>query len=348
MKKQIIPIGGEPYYSPWKLLTPRKNNIHSNFLERFPGKYLTYTYGGYYSLRVILQHIKILKEEKVLLPSYLCPTILYPFKELGIKYEFFKVDSNLIIDLNDLSKHVDGKTKAIFFINYFGFKQPYEVITALIKLKENGIIIIQDVVQDFYLQSRDLIGNYAFMSFRKFFPCEGSIIISQDKFDDVVIKGKNKTYFNNKLKGRFMRYFHYKYGCKEESFLSAFYKANESYRLAENIEYTSYDEYVLNRINFNKDKETRRHNFTMLLERFGDKALFKSLPDNVVPLVFPVIVRERSNLQRKLREENIYCPVHWKLSDEFKGDVCKESVELSEKIMSISISNTNNYFRISL
>ena len=105
---------------------------------------------------------------------------------------------------------------------------------------------------------------------------------------------------------------------------------------------------MLNRINFNKDKETRRHNFTMLLERFGDKALFKSLPDNVVPLVFPVIVRERSNLQRKLREENIYCPVHWKLSDEFKGDVCKESVELSEKIMSISISNTNNYFRISL
>lgn len=348
MNKTMLPIGGEPFYSPLKLISLPKINIRNYFRERFPGKHLTYSYGGYYSLRVILQHLKLSKDEKILLPSYMCPTILYPFKELGIQYDFYKVNKNLQIDLGDLSKRVEGKTKVVFFINYFGFKQSDEVITALLKFKESGIIIIQDVVQDFYVQNSDLIGNYAFMSFRKFFPCEGSIIISQDKIDDVVIKGKNKTYFYNKLKGRFLRYFHYKYSCKEESFLSAFYKANESYRLAENIEYTSYDEYVLNRINFNKDKETRRHNFTMLLERFGDKALFKSLPDNVVPLVFPVIVRERSNLQRKLREENIYCPVHWKLSDEFKGDVCKESVELSEKIMSISISNTNNYFRISL
>ncbi len=218
-----MPIGGEPFYSPFKLISLPKNNIRNYFLERFPGKHLTYTYGGYYSLRVILQHLKLSKDEKVLLPSYMCPTILYPFKELGILYEFYKVNNNLQIDLVDLSNRVDDKAKVVFFINYFRFKQSDEVITALLKLKENGIIIIQDVVQDFYVQNSDLIGNYAFMSFRKFFPCEGSIIISQDKIDDVVIKGKNKTYFYNKLKGRFMRYFHYKYGCKEESFLSAFY-----------------------------------------------------------------------------------------------------------------------------
>lgn len=334
-----MPIGGEPFYSPLKLISLPKNNIRNYFLERFPGKNLTYTYGGYYSLRVILQHLKLSKDEKVLLPSYMCPTILYPFKELGILYEFYKVNRNLQIDLGDLSKRVDGKTKVVFFINYFGFKQSDEVITALLKLKESGIIIIQDVVQDFYVQNNDLIGNYAFMSFRKFFPCEGSIIISQDKIDDVVIKGKNKTYFNNKLKGRFLRYFHYKYGCKEESFLSAFNKANESYRLPENIEYSSYDEYVLNRIDFEKDKETRRENFIMLLGLYGDKAIFKTLPDNVVPLLFPIVISSRDSVQMKLRDKNIFCPVHWKLTDEFQCDVCKESVELSEMIISIPINS---------
>lgn len=348
MKKTMMPIGGEPFYSPFKLISLPKNNIRNYFLERFPGKHLTYTYGGYYSLRVILQHLKLSKDEKVLLPSYMCPTILYPLKELGIQYEFYKVNRNLQIDLGDLSKRVDGKVKVVFFINYFGFKQSDEVITAFLTLKESGIIIIQDVVQDFYIQNSDLIGNYAFMSFRKFFPCEGSIIITQDKIDDVVIKGKNKTYFNNKLKGRLLRYFHYKYGCKEELFLSAFKKANESYRLPENIEYTSYDEYVLNRIDFEKDKETRRENFKMLLGLYGDKAIFKSLPDNVVPLLFPIVISSRDSIQMKLRDKNVFCPVHWKLTDEFQCDVCKESVELSEKIMSISISNTNNYFRISL
>ena len=338
MKKTMMPIGGEPFYSPFKLISLPKNNIRNYFLERFPGKHLTYTYGGYYSLRVILQHLKLSKDEKVLLPSYMCPTILYPFKELGIPYEFYKVNNNLQIDLVDLSKRVDGKAKVVFFINYFGFKQSDEVITALLKLKKSGIIIIQDVVQDFYVQNNDLIGNYAFMSFRKFFPCEGSIIISQDKIDDVVIKGKNKAYFNNKLKGRFLRYFHYKYGCKEESFLSAFKKANESYRLPENFKFTKYDEYMLNRIDFEKDKETRRENFKVLLERFDNQALFKSLPENVVPLVFPVVVTDRSNVQKKLREDSIFCPIHWKLTDEFNGEVCKESVELSEVIMSVPVS----------
>lgn len=343
MKKTMLPIGGEPFYSPLKLVSLPKNNIRNYFLERFPEKHLTYTHGGYYSLRVILQHLKLSKDEKVLLPSYMCPTILYPFKELGIPYEFYKVNKNLQIDLGDLSKRVDGKVKVFFFINYFGFKQSDEVITALLKLKKSGIIIIQDVVQDFYVQNNDLIGNYAFMSFRKFFPCEGSIIISQDKIDDVVIKGKNKTYFNNKLRGRFLRYFHYKCGYKEESFLSAFKKANESYRIPENIEYTSYDEYVLNRIDFEKDKEIRRKNYMMLLENFNNQALFKSLPNNAVPLAFPVIVRERSNLQKQLHANNIFCPVHWKLSDEIENIDYQESWILSEHLLSIPINSDTNY-----
>lgn len=343
MKKTMLPIGGEPFYSPLKLISLPKNNIRNYFQERFPGKHLTYTYGGYYSLRVILQHLKLSKDKKVLLPSYMCPTILYPFKELGILYEFYKVNRNLQIDLVDLSKRVDGKTKVVFFINYFGFKQSDEVITALLKLKESGISIIQDVVQDFYVQKNDIIGNYAFMSFRKFFPCEGSIIISQDKIDDVVIKGKNKTYFNNKLKGRLLRYFHYKYGCEEESFLSAFKKANESYRLPENIEYTSYDEYVLNRTDFEKDKETRRENFKMLLGLYGDKAIFKSLPDNVVPLLFPIVISSRDSIQMKLRDKNVFCPVHWKLSDEIESNNYQESWILSKHILSIPI-NANTGF----
>lgn len=338
MKKTMLPIGGEPFYTPLKLISLPKNNIRNYFLERFPGKHITYTYGGYYSLRVILQHLKLSKDEKVLLPSYMCPTILYPFKELGIQYDFYKVNINLQIDLVDLSKRVDAKVKVIFFINYFGFKQSDEVITALLKLKESGIIIIQDVVQDFYVQDNDLIGNYAFMSFRKFFPCEGSIIISPDKIDDVVIKGKNKTYFNNKLKGRFWRYCHYKYGCDDKRFLTLFEKANKSYRLPENIKFTKYDEYVLNRIDFEKGKETRRCNFKLLIDHLGDKALFKSLPENVVPLVFPVIVRDRGNLQKKLRDNNIYCPVHWQLSDEIENNKYQESWILSEHLLSIPVN----------
>jgi len=276
----------------------------------------------------------------------MCPTILFPFKELDIKYEFYRVDRNLIIDIDDLAKRVNEKTKAAFFINYFGFNQPDKVKNVLIKLKELGIIIVQDVVQDFYVPNEEIIGDYAFISFRKFFPCEGSVIISNDEIGDVVIKGKNKAYFSDKLKGRFWRYCHYKYGCNEKRFLVAFENAHDAYHLPKNIKFRSYDEYVLNRIDFEKDKETRQNNFKILLEHFSNSAVFKSLPDNVVPLVFPVFVNDRNNFKRKLRENNIFCPVHWRLSDEVENNEYKESWRLSENILSIPINTNIDYMLV--
>lgn len=339
MTKQKNPIGGEPYYSPLKFVSFPKRDIKQYFSERFPGKKLLYSYGGYYSLRIILRHLNISGDDKILVPSYMCPSILYPFKELGLKYEFYKVNNQLVINIDDLLKRITSNTKAILFINYFGFNQPEEVKKKLLKIKSNGIILLQDVVQDFYVSSNEILGNYAFMSFRKFFPCEGSVIISDKEINDVVVKGKNKSYFRNKLKGRFGRYLHYKYGCNEKHFLDAFAKAHDTYYSPEDVALTKYDEYILNRIEFKTDMATRRNNYNKLLNRYGEKAVLKALPDDVVPLLFPMTVDDRDNLQKQLRKNNIFCPVHWKLTDEFSDEVCDESVKLSKTIISMPINN---------
>ena len=118
-KKDNFFIGGEFFFSPRLLLTKPKCNIKGIFEENFPNKYLTYTYGGYYSLRIIIEHLQIKNNEFILLPSYLCPSILIPFKEYNIHYKFYRIKEDLSIDIDDLLNKYNKHTKAIFFFFFF-------------------------------------------------------------------------------------------------------------------------------------------------------------------------------------------------------------------------------------
>jgi len=346
MKNNTIPIGGEPFYSPAMLFTKAKNNFKTELKISYPDKYLTFTYGGYYSLRIILEHLNFNKNEIVLLPSYLCPTILIPFKEYGINYQFYKIKKDLSIHTIDLQNKITNDVKAVFFINYFGFKQPNHVLGKLLELKRKGILLIQDCVQDFYVKQDDVIGNYAFMSFRKFFPLEGSLIISDNKIEGIKISGLNRKYFYNKLKGRFLRYCHYKYGCKDKYFLNAFEVANNSYHITKNLKFTKYDEYVFNRMDIEKDKKIRKGNFALLIQNIKDISVINTLSDDVVPMAFPIRIKDRNSVHNELRKQSIFCPVHWHLSEEIDTVQFKESWELSNSILSIPINSVSDYTSI--
>ncbi|HOF17157.1 MAG TPA: hypothetical protein PLF32_07585 [Bacteroidales bacterium] len=337
-KNKTIAIGGEPYYSPAMLFTKAKNNFKTELKISYPDKYLTFTYGGYYSLRIILEHLNFNKNEIVLLPSYLCPTILIPFKEYGINYQFYKIKEDLSIHTIDLQNKITKNVKAVFFINYFGFDLQEETKSLLLDTQHKGIVLIQDIVQAFYLPKECILGDYAFTSFRKFFPVEGSFILSKNKIDNS-IKTFHKKYFTHKLAGRFYRYAHYTFGIRESFFLNAFNKANNAYYVNKHMGFTRYDEYILNRMDLNKDKQLRKNNYSLLLENFKDIALFKALPDNIYPLAFPILIKERDKIRKALFKVNIYCPIHWILSDEVVEMEFEECLDLSKNILSIPINN---------
>ena len=93
-------IGGEHIFSP--LIYFRKNNNQFNeMLKSLQNQYrVNLTLGGYNSLLAIIDDL-VKKHDKtieVLLPSYLCQTLLIPFNQKKIKYNFYKMNSNLEID----------------------------------------------------------------------------------------------------------------------------------------------------------------------------------------------------------------------------------------------------------
>jgi hypothetical protein len=55
----------------------------------------------------------------------------------------------------------------------------------------------------------------------------------------------------------------------------------------------------------------RRANYRQLLGALRDFAIFTDLPDEVVPLGFPVRLTNRDQLRQRLFQSEIYPPVHW-------------------------------------
>ena len=68
-----------------------------------------------------LNVIKTSKNDEVLIPQFICDSALYPFKDLKIKTNFYKIKENLKPDWVDINKKYSKKTKAIMMIHYFGF-----------------------------------------------------------------------------------------------------------------------------------------------------------------------------------------------------------------------------------
>jgi hypothetical protein len=80
--------------------------------------------------------------------------------------------------------------------------------------------------------------------------------------------------------------------------------------------------YLLARTDFDAAARRRRANWQMLLERLTSpgaarliSAIFGTLQPGEVPLGLPVRVRDghRNELRSFLREQQVYCPVHWPL-----------------------------------
>jgi dTDP-4-amino-4,6-dideoxygalactose transaminase len=334
-------IGGEYYYSPVLILKKKKVFFDEYVRMNFSDRFYSYTGGGYFSISSILKNIEFQSKDKVLLPSYICPTVLIPFQKQKISYRFYKISEHLKVDINDLQNKITPDIKAIFFINYFGFPQDEEVRIFLKELKEKGIIIIEDMVHSFFSRS-EVTGNYAFNSLRKFMPVDGSVIISEKEFSNDYAASFNK-YFFYQLAGRYAKYFIFNLGLKNDNlFLNFFKKAEKLYYTSETFGFNAYNNYIFSKIDIAQLREKRTFTFTMLLNNLKDYSLFHCLPNNVTPLSFPIIIDKRDKIRSELAKKKIFCPVHWKLPAEINRKEFEESWYLSEKILSIPVNEKIN------
>ena len=148
-------------------------------------KDLTFTSSGTHALSAIFEIINLKKGDEVILPSYVCESVMIEILKRDAVPIFCEID-NWVSNENLITEKVNSKTKAIIIVHLFGIECTFE------RLKDLGIPIIEDCCQSFGLkinnQTTGSIGDFSFFSFH---PTKclttgegGAFCVNNEKYND--------------------------------------------------------------------------------------------------------------------------------------------------------------------
>lgn len=308
-------------------------------------------------LKIIAEIVKELGDGPVLLPAYLCSSMIQPFKEANIPIDFFHINEDLSIDIDHLNTLIEqANPNVLVFVNYFGFPVSNREKLALNEVK-GRCWVIEDCAQGSLIES-DIpvvgnIGHFALTSFRKYLPVpDGGLLVNNSSIPLPRLQFESSDLVNGTLLAKFLRYEYFRIGEEdpniEETYLKLF---SESARQLDNYipinAMSAVAEKLLSDINLSEAMKIRRNNFSVLLEAFADmpelrqigRPLITDLPEGVSPLAFPIRVpsRYRDNLRENLIKLRVFCPVHWPSPLELEPRYFNKENELSKQMLGLPI-----------
>lgn len=286
------------------------------FLNKFAGA--QYVMSGRTALDYIAKDLKAKNINSVLLPSYLCESIIVPFKNNGFKIKFYEVylkGFNFTAETDNVSI---SENTAILICDYFFFDKKY--YDKLIKFaKTRRLTVIHDITHSLLSENLSIKkDDYYFASLRKWLAVpDGALFVRKDGEIDINSATLNDEFyiFKNTAMSLKRDYIQNGSGDKEE-FRKAFKKAEGC--LENNFENKSVSKEALDKladIDFQKIIAARKFNSKRILEGFKNLPL-KVLHNDNCPLFIPVFFKdeeERDGFQKYMADKKIYLPIHWPL-----------------------------------
>jgi dTDP-4-amino-4,6-dideoxygalactose transaminase len=333
-------VGGEFYEDPrWLAHKPTISTENMLFLN-----------GGKASLTLISEFLLDHDIYQILLPSYLCPTIITTLENYGLDFEYYQVNLDFSIDLEDLAQKSKSH-RAVYFINYFGFYHSAATQAFLTNLKQHGVIVIEDNAQAGF--NDQPLGDFAFNSIRKLAPYDGGYLVTS--YDLKPYLEKYRGHPNRRLpvirKYR-KQLADYLFGTSDNrDELEAMYTLAESYYESDTVVAGDPDEQVkIERLDWKRIKKTRRDNYSYLMGLItginGLSPIFPTLQENNMPLGLPVYVSGilRDWLLDELGNAGIGLTVHW---DELLRDPHLNqnvvAVEMAQRILTLTIDQQTSH-----
>ena len=263
----------------------------------------------------LYQILKYLKEQygitSVLLPDYLCDTILVPIRKLDVAYSFYPLNDKLELE-SETFMEVYKRDAAILLINYFGLQDLSEQV-AFIRSIDKDAIIIEDDVQAYYEFKKELDGvDFKFTSLRKTFAVpDGGLVKTKHslpKIDTPNTFGQYKAaaaLLKSMREGNFIDQIYLELFEKGESLIDSEQECGMS-RIAEKL-YSFVDEESV--------RVRRLNNAQYLIDELEKIGIIPILPltDNHVPLFIPIRLNNRDAVRKAMFMRDIFCPVHWPL-----------------------------------
>ncbi|OQB25780.1 MAG: hypothetical protein BWY11_00157 [Firmicutes bacterium ADurb.Bin182] len=282
-----------------------------------------YFISGRTALEHIIADIKVHNGEfSVALPSYCCYSMIEPFIRNGIRrLKFYDV---LVGDEGFELNTELSNTDVVFIMDYFGVTS--EATTGLVQqASDQGILTVLDTTQSIFCKSTDLEKvDYSFCSYRKWFYTNAAYANAKNGFisEMPIICDSNYTSARNAAAKAKEAYMSGESDSKD--YLGIYHSAD----LALKDDYSGYTpekteiDYVLH-IDSERIASARRENARRLIKGLSGLAndkfsiVLPQVKDCDAPLFVPIILdeSERNGLRRYLISRDIYCPIHWGLTD---------------------------------
>lgn len=288
------------------------------------------------------------------LPSFTCNTVFEPFLKTNYELYFYPVNKNLTTTSEAILETVlTHDASVVLFHRYFGFNTLDSQIDRMCEtLRKLGKYSIEDCTQCLYSGFSRSQSDYTVGSIRKWTGTpDGGFTVCRKNYFSQKPNQTDMTLEQAKVNASYYKYrflFEHK-GDKGEMLAM--------YREAEDILDNQTDVFAISemsaRVQANLDVNNlickRKENYKILFQSLQRpiKPLFE-LEKNVVPLYFPILVEDRTSLQKHLVDNAIYAPVVWP-KDEQQPTQCDGAENAYQHLLCIPIDqryNTDDMNRI--
>lgn len=278
----------------------------------------------------LLVLIELLKPRRVWLPAYLCPSIIAAVERSGVPISYFATDYNLQVVPGALSDV--GVGDLVDIIDYFGFPAD----RALMKqVREAGAWLLEDACQGMLTRGIGSTADFLLFTPRKFvgIPDAGILISNREDVDLRCVRLEPPpthwwmlTFSAAVLRRDFDLYggdrlWFKQYQALEEDMPLGPYAMSDMSRML-----------LTSAFDYADISRKRVENYRSLATELPELALHPNLPDEVVPLGFPVRLANRDDVRNVLYASDIYPPVHWPFPGILPAEFT-ESYRLQRNIM---------------
>lgn len=270
------------------------------------------------------------QNKKVLLPSYTCQTVCDPFVQLNWNFDIYSIGINLRINIENVREQIKKFNPAVMVLHpYYGTDFTPEEIELIKEVKGKGVITVVDYTQSIYCNKHIEFADYCVGSLRKWIDCpDGGYIYSNtydltpfEPFDNHIL------FVQPQIDSMYLRGEYFK--------TNNFHLKNISIRLNKqavknadyNIQPHSISSLGMNRLlnsPFFANAEIRYSNYKYLhnniIQSLKIKFVYEDMSEIIsAPLYFPIYCNNRSELQRRLAESNVYAPILWKVPEYYQN-----------------------------
>lgn len=319
-------------------LSPNDFKIKTNNLWGYMKEYEVQWYD---SGRSAIKAIAYSKEKTVLLPEYICESVIRCFSESRVL--FYRITENFDIDEEDILAKLDENVGVVYVCHYFGFVQRE---TLMKKIRDRAVqvkaVFVEDTTQSFF-SGQNLIGDLGVMSIRKWMPVsQGGVLYAKrpGMLDEERYQSLGKSFHNERTLGMMLKNIFLREVCDtNQIYRSIFERYEEELDKKTTIEKMSdLADLQMQCVDISEMIKKRKENaryLTKALERMNIKCI-KRYDERECPFAFPMRVSNRDSFRNYLIKNQIYCAVHWPV-DEFMTEEREQAKCNAEQLISLPI-----------